>query len=104
MRTISRSTVNVVENNFKPVVLRVENYNGKLSNFQNCTFHKDIILLSDEQTTKADFLLQVLSLNFVFQKISTAVRSSHSSLQAGEVTKAGTAGLSWRILSSLGLK
>lgn len=34
----------------KPVLPGMENYNDDLSNFQNITFHKDIILLSDEET------------------------------------------------------
>lgn len=68
---------------FKLVLLRMENYNGDLSNFQNTTFHKGIMLLSDEETINAHILFQELSLNFIFQKISTEIRKSHSSMQAG---------------------
>lgn len=48
---------------FKPVLVKMEDYNGDLSNFQNTTFHKDIILLSDKETINVHMLFQVLSLN-----------------------------------------
>lgn len=49
---------------FKRVLVKMEDYNGNLSNFQNTTFHKDRILLSDKETINVHILFQVLSLNF----------------------------------------